>query len=87
MIKLKNSYYLVAGHLDEDYFEKVTDDPNQEEFIQEVCDECGDSDWIQGEFNTYEEGLKLIKSQRYNPEYRDEMERKLYRLDQRSLES
>ena len=27
MSKLKHSYYLVAGHLDEDYFEKVTDDP------------------------------------------------------------
>ena len=24
MSKLKHSYYLVAGHLDEDYFEKVT---------------------------------------------------------------
>lgn len=81
MSKLKHSYYLVAGHLDEDYFEKVTDDPNQEEFIQEVCDSCGDNDWIQGEFSTYEEGLKLINSQNYNSEYRDEMERKLYRLD------
>lgn len=81
MDELNNSYYLVAGHLGEDYFEKVTDDPNQEEFIQEVCDSCGDNDWIQGEFSTYEEGLKLINSQNYNSEYRDEMERKLYRLD------
>lgn len=81
MDKLKNSYYLVAGHLGEDYFEKVTDDPNQEDLIQETCDECGDNDQIQGVFSTYEEGLKLIKSQDYNPEYRHEMERNLYRLD------
>lgn len=81
MSKLKNSYYLVQGHLGEDYFEKVTGDPNQEEFIQEVCDSCGDNDWIQGEFSTYEEGLKLINSQNYNSEYRNEMERELYRLD------
>lgn len=46
MTKLKHTYYLVEGHLGEDYFEKVTDDPNQEDFIQETCDECGDSDWI-----------------------------------------
>lgn len=81
MAKLNNSYYLVQGHLGEDYFEKVTDDPNQEAFIEETCNECGDNDWIQGEFSTYEEGLKLIKRRRYNPEYRNEMERKLYRLE------
>lgn len=44
MTQLKHSYYFVRGHLDNDYFEEVTDDPNQEDFIQETCDECGDND-------------------------------------------
>ena len=81
MTKLKNAYYLVRGNLGEDYFEKVTNDPNQVDSIEETCNQCGDNDWVQGEFSTYEEGLKLIKSQRYNPKYREEMERKLYRLE------
>lgn len=80
MTKLKHTYYLVEGHLGEDYFEKVTDDPNQEYFIQETCDECGDSDWIEGEFDTYEDGLKTIKRQHYSPEYRNEMIERLKQL-------
>ncbi|WP_295731691.1 hypothetical protein [uncultured Limosilactobacillus sp.] len=81
MNKLENSYYLVRGHLGEDYFEKVTDDPNQVDSIQETCNQCGDNDCIEGDFSTYEEGLKLIKAQGYNPEYRETMERRLYRLE------
>lgn len=81
MGKLKHTYYFVEGHLGEDYFEEVTDDPNQEEFIQETCDECGDNDWIEGEFDTYEDGLKIIKAQNYNPEYRDEMIGRLKQLE------
>lgn len=81
MCNLKHSYYLVESHLGGDYFERVTDDPDQEDFIQETCDECGDNDWIVGEFSTYEEGEKIIKSQHYNAEYRDEMIRELYKLD------
>ena len=80
MTKLKHTYYLVEGHLGEDYFEKVTDDPNQEGFIQETCDECGDNDWIEGEFDTYEDGLKTIKNQHYSPEYRNEMIERLKQL-------
>lgn len=81
MTKLKNSYYLVRGHLGEDYFEKVTDDPNQVDFIQATCNQCGDNDWIEGDFSTYEEGQRLIKAQNYNPKYRETMERRLYRLE------
>lgn len=73
MAKLKHTYYFVEGHLGGDYFEKVTGDPNQEDFIQEMCDECGDSDWIEGEFNTREDGVKLINAQNYTSEHRDEM--------------
>lgn len=80
MTKLKHTYYLVEGHLGEDYFEKVTDDPNQEDFIQETCDECDDNDWIEGEFDTYEDGLKTIKYQHYSPEYRNEMIERLKQL-------
>lgn len=81
MAKLKNSYYLVQGHLGGDYFERVTNDPDQEDFIEEICDECGENDWIQGEFSTYEEGIRLLRTQRYDSDYRAEMERKLYCLD------
>lgn len=73
MTQLKHSYYFVRGHLDNDYFEEVTDDPNQEDFIQETCDGCGDNDWIEGEFDTYEDGAKLINAQNYTSEYRNEM--------------
>ena len=81
MSRLKHSYYLVEGHLGGDYIKKVTDDPYQEDDIQEICDECGDNDWIVGEFSTYEEGINLIRAQRYNPDYCAEMERKIYKLD------
>lgn len=81
MCNLKHSYYLVKGHLGGDYFERVTNDPDQEDFIQEICDVCGDNDWIVGEFSTYEEGIRLIRVQRYDSDYRAEMEQKLYRLD------
>lgn len=73
MAKLKHSYYFVRGHLDEDYFEQVTGDPSQEDSIEETCDECGDNDWIEGVFNTHEDGIKLINTQNYVSEYRDEM--------------
>lgn len=80
MTQLKHSYYFVRGHLDNDHFEEVTDDPNQEDFIQETCDECGDNDWIEGEFDTYEDDLKIIKYQNYTPEYRNEMIGRLKQL-------
>ena len=78
--ELENSYYLVSGHLDEDYFERVTGDPDQVDFIEETCEVCGDCDRVQGEFSNYEDGLKLIKAQGYNPEYREEMEKRLRSL-------
>lgn len=62
MTQLKHSYYFVRGHLDNDYFEEVTDDLNQEDFIQETCDGCGDNDWIEGEFDTYEDLVQWYKN-------------------------
>lgn len=32
-----------------------------------------DNDWIEGEFDTYEDGAKLINAQNYTSEYRNEM--------------
>lgn len=40
MTKLKHAYYLVQSHMGGLYFDQVTYDPNQEDFIQETCDEC-----------------------------------------------
>lgn len=80
MTQLKHSYYFVGGHLGEDYFALVTGDPNQEDFIEELCEECGDNDWIEGVFDTREDGVKLINAQNYTSEYRDEMIGRLKQL-------
>lgn len=79
MTQLKHAYYLVEDHLGEDYFEMVTDDPNQEEFIEETCDECGENDQILAEFDTYKDGKNAIRAQHYNSDYRDEMIRRMYK--------
>lgn len=53
MTQLKDSYYFVRGHLD--------------------------NDWIEGEFDTYEDGENAIRAQHYNSDYRDEMIRRMYK--------
>lgn len=80
MTKLKHAYYLVASHMGGLYFEKKTGDPHQEDKIQATCETCFDNDWIQDEFDTYEDGLAAIKSQHYNLNYQNELIEKLKQL-------
>ena len=74
MSEEESVYYLVSGHLNGDWWEKVDpEDPNQEDEIQATCEECGDSDWIEGTASTAKEARDLCRLAYSDKDYAKKM--------------
>jgi len=67
-------YYLVEGHLGGDYWIEVNpDDPDQVDWIEATCHQCGDNDWIVGSASTKKEAYHLCKKYYEGTDYWEDM--------------
>ena len=54
-------YIAVISHLSNDYVTKFIDDEQIDE-IEEICETCGDSDYVMGVFDSEEEAWEAIEN-------------------------
>lgn len=74
-------FYLVDAHIGDSYFVEVNKyDDNQVEDIEEVCETCGDNDWVMGIVKSKQDVKKLAMEYDYNPDYVDTMIKSYERL-------